>query len=211
MRIARLLVSGWFGLTAIHSLALGGGGVYDYTLPGVDGKSVSLAQYKGKITLLVNIATRGEYATQLAALQALNERYGPQGLVVLAVPSSNFADLTPGTNAEIESFCRTAYKATFPVLGKVSVRGDDQVALYRYLTEDAGTEFKGDIHWAFTKFLIGRDGTVLFRFEPGITPGDPTLVLAVEQVLSGKLPKKKAEPDKSTTRTAVVAKFSTAT
>ena len=198
MRTSRLLSLCLFGLTAIHSPAASSGGVYDYTLPGADGTSVSLAQYKGKITLLVNIATKSEYAAQLAALQALYERFSSQGLVVIAVPSTNFADLTTGSNSEIETFCRETYKVTFPVMGKTSVRGDDQAALYRYLTEDAGKDFKGDIHWAFTKFIVGKDGKVLFRFEPGVAPDDPALVLAIEQAISGKLPKKKDEADKPT-------------
>ena len=97
---------------------------------------------------------------------------------------------------------------TFPIFGKVSVRGDDQVALYKFLTEDSGKDFKGEIHWAFTKFLIGKDGKVLCRFEPGIAPDDPQLILAVEQAIAGTLPKKETPEtpprDKSTAPTAQV-------
>jgi glutathione peroxidase len=197
MRTSGLMSLCLFGLAAVHSpAASSGGGVYDYTLPGADGTAVSLAQFKGKITLLVNIGTKTEYAAQLAALEALYQRFSSQGLVVLAVPSTNFADLTTGSDAEIQAFCREKYKVTFPVVGKTSVRGDDQAALYHYLTEDAGKDFKGDVHWAFTKFVVGKDGRVLFRFEPGVAPDDPALVLAIEQAISGKLPKKKDESDK---------------
>ena len=196
MRTSRLLNLCFFSLTAIHSPAASNGGVYDYTLPGTDGSSVSLAQFKGKTTLLVNIGIKSEYAAQMAALETLYQRYSAQGLIVIAVPSTNFADLATGSSTEIESFCRKTYNVTFPVMGRTSVRGDDQAALYRYLTEDAGKDFKGDIHWAFTKFIIGKDGKVLFRFEPGVAPDDPALVLAIEQAISGKLPKKKDDSDK---------------
>ena len=161
--------------------------VYDYAVPSLDGsRSAPLSEYRGKVTLIVNIGTRSQYAGQLAGLEALQERFAKAGFTVIALPSTDFGDLTPGSGAEIEAFCRKTYNATFPVFGKISVRGDSQSALYEYLTAHALPEKKGDIHWLFTKFLVDQQGKVIERFEPGVQPDDPALVSTIEDVIAGK-------------------------
>jgi len=157
--------------------------IYDFTLPSIDGKPMPLADYKGKVILVVNVASRCGFTPQYTALESIYEKYKDQGFVILGFPANNFGGQEPGTNAEIKTFCSAKYNVTFPLYGKVSVKGDDQTPLYKYLTTSANPALTGDIKWNFTKFLVDRKGNVIQRFEPQTTPDSPEVVAAIEKSL----------------------------
>jgi len=157
--------------------------IYDFTLPSIDGKAMPLVEFKGKVMLVVNVASRCGYTPQYSALEALYEKYKDRGFVILGFPANNFGGQEPGSNEEIKTFCSTKYNVTFPLYGKVSVLGSDQTPLYRYLTRETNGSISGDIKWNFTKFLVGRDGKVIQRFEPAVKPDSPEVVNAIEKLL----------------------------
>jgi glutathione peroxidase len=158
--------------------------VYNYQLKTIDGEPTSLAKYKGKVLLVVNVASACGYTPQYSALEALYEKYKDQGLVVVGVPANNFANQESGTDAEIKTFCNRKYHVTFPMMSKVSVVGADQTPLYHYLTDKTkNPSVGGEIKWNFTKFLIARDGTPVNRFEPATKPDSPEVIVAVESEL----------------------------
>jgi len=162
----------------------GAASVYDYTLSSIDGKPTPLASFKGKVVLLVNVASRCGYTPQYTGLEALYEKYKDQGFVIVGFPANNFGAQEPGTNEEIKTFCKSKYSVTFPMMAKVSVKGDDATPLYQFLTSKAANPATdGEIKWNFTKFLVDKDGNVIARFEPKVTPEDPALVGAVEKAL----------------------------
>jgi glutathione peroxidase len=145
---------------------------------------VSLASYKGKVVLLVNVASKCGFTPQYTALEAVYEKYKDRGLVIVGIPANNFAQQEPGTNAEIKTFCSRKYNVSFPMMAKVSVKGDDQTPLYKFLTENAtDPRFAGDIKWNFTKFLFDRNGKPVARFEPATTPDSPQVTAAIEAAL----------------------------
>ncbi len=169
-------------LMAAHDPA----GPLDFTLRANDGSPYALAQHRGQVVLLVNVASRCGLTKQYAALQALYEEHAPAGLVVIGIPANDFMGQEPGTDAEIAAFCSTTYGVTFPLMAKASVKGDAIDPLYTWLT--ISSPFPGPIGWNFAKFLIGRDGTVVARFEPKVTPSDSALVAAVTQALAAPAP-----------------------
>jgi glutathione peroxidase len=160
--------------------------IYDFTLPSIDGKPMPLADFKGKVVLLVNVASRCGYTPQYSALEALYEKYKDKGFVIVGFPANNFAGQEPGTNEEIKTFCSRKYNVTFPLYSKVSVKGEDQTPLYQYLTKQIDPSVAGEIKWNFTKFLVDRDGHVVQRFEPAVTPDSKEVISAVEKQLSQK-------------------------
>jgi len=157
--------------------------VYDFTLPSIDGKPMPLSDFKGKVILVVNVASKCGYTPQYTALEALYEKYKDQGFVIVGFPANNFGAQEPGTNAEIKTFCSRTYNVKFPMYGKISVKGDDQAPLYQYLTKDTPAPISGDIKWNFTKFLVDRNGKVVQRFEPAVTPDSQEVTSAVEKLL----------------------------
>src|ERR1700683_562360 len=159
------------------------GSIYDFTLNSIDGKPMPLANFKGKVILVVNVASRCGFTPQYAALEAIYEKYKDQGFVILGFPANNFGGQEPGTNEEIKTFCQSKYSVTFPMYQKVSVKGDDQTPLYSYLTKDASPAVAGDIKWNFTKFLVDRNGNVVQRFESAVTPDSPEVIAAIEAQL----------------------------
>src|SRR6202041_130823 len=169
MRISRTGISRayFIGLVALLMSAslFAAASIYEFTLPSIDGKPLPLANFKGKVVLVVNVASRCGFTPQYTALEATYEKYKDQGFVILGFPANNFGGQEPGTNEEIQKFCTGKYNVTFPVYGKVSVKGDDQTPLYSYLTKDANPAVAGDIKWNFTKFLVDRNGNVVQRFE----------------------------------------------
>lgn len=154
-------------------------------LKDIDGKDTSLKNYSGKVLLVVNVASRCGYTKQYDGLQALQEKLGAKGFTVLGFPSNDFGGQEPGTEAEIKSFCSTTYNVTFPLFQKVKVKGADQHPLYAALTGKA-SPLPGEVKWNFGKFLIGKDGTLIKRWDSGTTPEDPELVSAVEAALAAK-------------------------
>jgi glutathione peroxidase len=159
------------------------GGVYNFTLPSIDGEPTSLANYKGKVILLVNVASRCGFTPQYSALESIYEKYKGQGFVILGFPANNFGGQEPGTNAEIKNFCSTKYSVSFPMFAKVSVKGADCTPLYQYLTQQANPALLGDIKWNFTKFLVDRNGKVVARFESPVKPDSLEVVQAIEKLL----------------------------
>lgn len=158
-------------------------GIYTFTLNSIDGKPAPLADYKGKVILVVNVASQCGYTPQYSALESIYEKYKRQGFVILGFPANNFGAQEPGTNQEIKTFCTRKYSVTFPIYSKISVKEPDQAPLYSYLTKDTGPGIQGDIKWNFTKFLVDRNGNVVQRFEPAVTPDSKEMIAAIEKQL----------------------------
>ena len=158
--------------------------IYDFTMNDIDGKRVNLADFKGKVVLVVNVASRCGFTPQYEGLQKLYLKYQQQGFVILGFPANNFGFQEPGTNAEIKSFCSAKYNVTFPIFSKISVKGDDIDPLYKYLTDKGSNpQYGGDIKWNFNKFLIDRQGNIVARFEPQVKPDSDQMVQAIEKAL----------------------------
>ena len=157
--------------------------VYDYSARTIDGREQPLSEYRGQPLLIVNVASRCGFTPQYTGLEKIYEKYKDQGFLIIGFPANNFGGQEPGTNEEIKTFCQTKYSVTFPVYGKVSVKGDDQTPLYSYLTKDANLALAGDIKWNFTKFLVDRNGKVVQRFEPPVKPDSPEVIAAIEKLL----------------------------
>jgi glutathione peroxidase len=172
IRFGFLLVVATLGLLAASS-------IYDFTLNSIDGTPRPLSTYRGKVLLVVNVASYCGYTPQYLGLEALYENYKERGLIVIGFPANNFGEQEPGTNAEIKDFCERTYHVKFPMYAKISVLGRDKAPLYQYLTAATG----GEIEWNFTKILIGRDGKILERFEPGVTPESAEVRAAIEKAL----------------------------
>lgn len=166
------------------SSAFAASSIHDFTMTTIDGQPYAMGSLKGKAVLVVNVASRCGYTPQYAGLQSLYAKYKDRGLVIVGVPANNFGGQEPGSNEEIKTFCSRNYNVTFPMLAKVSVKGADQSPLYAYLTSDsAGKNTAGEVRWNFTKFLVGKDGKPVQRFEPGVNPDSPELAMAIEKAL----------------------------
>ncbi len=161
----------------LHAAAL-----QDIPFKKMDGTDASLKDYAGKVVLVVNVASKCGLTKQYPALEALYEKYSPQGFVILGFPCNDFGGQEPGTNEEIQTFCTSVQKVTFPLFDKLHTKGPEQAPLYAALTGPEA-KFPGPVKWNFGKFLIGKDGEVIARFEPKTTPDDPTVATAIEQAL----------------------------
>jgi glutathione peroxidase len=159
--------------------------VYDFTLSSIDGQPTSMGTYKGKVLLVVNVASRCGFTPQYSALESVYEKYKDRGLVIVGVPANNFGAQEPGTNQEIKTFCTRKYNVQFPMMSKVSVKGSDTAPLYQYLTDTSvNPKTGGEIKWNFTKFLFDRNGNIVARFEPEVTPDSPQVIAAIEKTLA---------------------------
>jgi glutathione peroxidase len=156
-------------------------GVHHFTLNNIEGKPKSLADYKGKVLLMVNTASECGSTPQYKGLEALHQKYKGQGLAVLGFPANNFGAQEPGTEQEIKAFCERNYGVTFDLFAKLEAAGDQISPLYKYLTTESG--FDGPVKWNFAKFLADKDGKVIARFDTKVEPDDPELVDAVEKAL----------------------------
>jgi glutathione peroxidase len=157
----------------------------DFKLKDIDGKDLDLAQYKGKAVLMVNVASKCGLTPQYKALQAVYDKYKDKGFVVIGFPANNFNGQEPGTEAQIKEFCTGKYNVTFPMTSKISVKGDDQHSLYKFLTsKDTNGDFASDIEWNFAKFLVDRNGNVMARFSSKTTPDAPQVTEAIEKALA---------------------------
>ena len=162
----------------------GASGVYQFTLNSIDGRPAPLAHYAGKVLLLVNVASKCGYTPQYKELEQLYEKYKETGLVVIGFPANNFGGEEPGKDEEIKDFCSRTYNVTFPMYSKVSVKGDNTTPLYQFLTDTAANPTTGgEIKWNFTKFLVGRNGRVIARFEPMVKPDEAQVISAIEKAL----------------------------
>lgn len=160
-------------------------GVLNFTMKSLIGQDVALSKYQGKVILMVNVASKCGNTPQYKPLEALYEKYGSQGFVILGFPSNDFHQQEPGTDAEISAFCTKNYGVTFPMFSKVDVKGDNMSDLYKFLTTaDTDPKFPGDITWNFEKFLISRDGRIVNRFKPKTQPDSPQVVAAIEAELA---------------------------
>ena len=182
MRLVRLAAGFVLAATAAFAApADSGKSIYDFTLKSIDGQTTPLSEYKGKVVLLVNVASRCGFTPQYTALEATYEKYKSRGLVIVGIPANNFMGQEPGTDQEIKTFCSAKYNVTFPMMHKLSVKGDDQTPLYQFLTSKSDDpKFGGEIKWNFTKFLFDRNGNPVARFEPATKPDSPEVVAAIE-------------------------------
>lgn len=155
--------------------------IYDFTVTNIDGKKVPLSKYKGKVLLVVNVASKCGLTPQYEGIQAAYKKYEKEGLVVLGFPANNFMGQEPGSNEEIKTFCTTKYNVSFPMFSKISVKGDDINPLYAWLIAHSGR--MDEIEWNFAKFVIGKDGQVAARLAPGVTPSDPKFAAAIEAAI----------------------------
>jgi glutathione peroxidase len=161
--------------------------VLDFKMKDIDGKDVKLNKYKGKVLLIVNTASKCGYTPQYEGLQAIYEKYDEQGFYVLGFPANNFGEQEPGSEKEIKEFCESKYKVKFPMFAKISVKGEDQNSLYKFLTsKETNPNFAGDISWNFNKFLVNRKGEIVARFSSKDKPESEAIISAIEKELNKK-------------------------
>lgn len=166
------------GLSAMATTQPSDRTVYEFTMNSIDKKPVPLADFKGKVLLIVNVASRCGFTPQYEGLEALYKKYKDQGLVVLGFPANDFLWQEPGDEKQIKEFCQLEYGVTFPMFSKIHVKGGDIAPLYKYLTDA-----KGDVSWNFNKFLIDREGKPVELFGSKTKPDDPKLVGRIEELL----------------------------
>src|ERR1700692_850667 len=159
--------------------------VHEFTLDSINGTPTSLTNYKGKVMLIVNVASQCGYTYQYEGLQALYVKYKDRGLVVAGFPANNFGGQEPGGNAEIGAFCKSKFGVAFPMFSKISVAGKEKAPLYQFLTDKTvNPKTGGEIPWNFTKYLVDRNGKVLARFDAPVEPGSKDLTSAIEEALA---------------------------
>ena len=174
-------------LLLMSSAAFAASSVHEFTMDAINGTPTPLASFKGKVLLVVNVASQCGYTYQYEGLQALYMKYKDQGLVVAGFPANNFGAQEPGSNAEIGAFCKSKFGVTFPMFSKISVKGSDKAPLYQFLTDPkANPKTGGEIPWNFTKYLVDRDGKVLARFDAPVEPESKELTSAIEAALKTK-------------------------
>lgn len=156
--------------------------ISDITVKNIDGREEKLAEYQGKVLLIVNVASYCGYTGQYAGLEQLNQKYGDRGLRVLGFPCNDFGAQEPGTNAKIKQFCETHYGVSFDLFDKLHAKGTQQHPLYKTLT--TAVEPQGEVAWNFEKFLVDRQGEVVARFSSSVTPDAPELIEAIETELA---------------------------
>ncbi|MEY2427694.1 MAG: glutathione peroxidase [Verrucomicrobiota bacterium] len=172
-------------LLLMQIIAVGAGAIQDASFKDMEGRKTSLKAYKGKVLLVVNVASKCGLTPQYEALEAAHEKYKDKGFTVLGFPCNQFGGQEPGTNEEIKQFCSSKYHVTFPIFDKIDVNGPQRHPLYTGLA-GKDSPFPGDIKWNFGKFLIGRDGTIIQRFEPNTKPDAPEVTSAIEAALAQK-------------------------
>ena len=159
--------------------------LHDFTVRSINGTNVDLSSYKGKVVLIVNVASFCGYTKQYAPLESLYRKYKDKWLVILGFPANDFGAQEPGTDEEIKSFCSTKYDVTFPMFSKVTVKGSDKAPLFQFLTAGGGNaSLAREIDWNFEKFLVGKDGSVIARYGSRVDPLSSELTAAIEQALS---------------------------
>ena len=159
--------------------------LHDYTHKTLDGRTRALADFKGRAVLVVNVASRCGLTPQYAGLQKLQEAYGARGFDVLGFPCNQFMGQEPGSEAQIAEFCTKNYGVTFPMFAKLEVNGAGRAPLFAWLTQEkAAPDGPGDVAWNFAKFLVGKDGQLIARFNPRVAPDAPELVAAIEKALA---------------------------
>lgn len=159
-------------------------GVLDHVVKDIDGKDVDLSTFKGKAVLIVNVASKCGFTRQYAGLEKLYTERKDAGLVVIGFPANNFNGQEPGTDQEIKQFCSVTYGVTFPMMSKISVKGEDKAPLYRFLTEpETAGQYAGEITWNFNKLLVDREGKVIARFPSNVAPDSSELLAAIDKAI----------------------------
>jgi glutathione peroxidase len=159
--------------------------IYDIPVKDIDGTATNLSAYKGKVMLIVNVASNCGFTKQYTALELTYEKYAGQGFAILGFPCNQFGGQEPGSNEEIKQFCTSKFFVTFPLYDKIEVNGAGRHPLYELLA-GKDSPFPGDIGWNFTKFLIGKDGKIIKRFNSSVTPDSPEIIAAIEAALAAK-------------------------
>ena len=159
----------------------------DFTVKDIDGKEQNLANYKGKVVMIVNVASRCGFTPQYQQLEAVYKKYADRGFVILGFPANNFKGQEPGSDEQIKQFCTSKYDVTFPMMSKVSVVGEDKSPVYKFLTEKpTAGDFAGEIGWNFNKFLIDRNGNIIARYNSRTKPDDGKVTDEIEKALDAK-------------------------
>lgn len=174
-------------LLLLMSLSPKPSSIYDIKVKDIIGNKVSMSRYKGKVLLIVNVASKCMNTPQYADLQEVYEEYMDDGLVVLGFPSNNFLNQEPGSNEDINRFCTGQYGVTFPMFSKISVKGKDQHPLYKFLTQKkTNGKRNSPVSWNFQKFLVGRNGKLIRVFKPGERVKDATIKAAIRRHVKGQ-------------------------
>ena len=172
-------------LFLLQSILMGTSPIYEVPLKDIGGRDTTLAQYEGKVLLIVNVASKCGLTKQYTGLEALYQKYREQGLVVLGFPCNQFGNQEPGTNEEIQAFCSREFNVTFPMFDKIEVNGPERAPLYDLLAGE-NSPYPGKIKWNFGKFLIGKDGTIVNRFTPKTAPESDEVIAAIEAALAAE-------------------------
>lgn len=179
----KFLLALFIGMIATH-IGTTEDNIYQFTMKNIDGNEVRLSDYKDKVVLIVNVASKCGYTSQYEGLQTIYEKYKEDGLVILGFPANNFKGQEPGSDEEIKEFCTLEYGVDFPMFSKISVKGEDQSELFSYLTTFPNPDFEGEIQWNFEKFLIDKNGELQRRFRSKVEPESEVLTQAIENELS---------------------------
>lgn len=172
-------------IAALLSVTIADTSIHQFTMTDIEGHDVALSNYKGKVMLVVNVASECSFTPQYAELQQLYERYADQGLVVLGFPANDFLKQEPGTDDEIDAFCMENYDVTFPMFSKISVRGKDKHPLYAFLTdEEQNGKSNSRVRWNFQKYLLDQNGELVTYFAPRTTPLSEEVTQEIEVLLA---------------------------
>lgn len=183
MLLATLALVGCAAVTQTPIQTATPASIYDFTVSDIDGNEVKLDKFKGKVLMVVNVASKCGNTPQYATLESMYAKYKDKGFVILGFPANEFGHQEPGTNAEIKAFCSATYQVDFPMFSKIVVKGDGINPLYSWLIAHSDTPGK-DIQWNFEKFIVDRNGKVIKRIDPGTKPDEAGVVAAVEGALS---------------------------
>jgi glutathione peroxidase len=159
----------------------------DFSVKDINGHDAKLSQYRGKVVMIVNVASKCGYTPQYEQLEAIYKKYADKGFVILGFPANNFNQQEPGTDEQIQTFCKSKYGVTFPMMSKISVLGDDKAALYKFLTEQpTAGDFAGEIGWNFNKFIVDRNGNVIARYNSATKPDAKSVTEEIQAALKAK-------------------------
>ena len=159
-------------------------GPLDFVVKDINGKDSDLRQYKGKVVMIVNVASKCGFTPQYEQLEAVYKKYADRGFVILGFPANNFKGQEPGSDEQIKQFCTSKFNVTFPMMSKVSVAGDDKAPIYKFLTEKpTAGDFAGEIGWNFNKFLVDRNGNLIARYNSRTKPDDSKVTAEIEKAL----------------------------
>ena len=173
-------------LTTLALLAtLAPASLYDFKTVDIDGKPVALKKYRGKVVMVVNVASKCGNTPQYEGLEKLYKEYKPKGLVIIGFPANDFGGQEPGSEKEIKQFCTSLYAVDFPMMSKIVVKGEGQSPIYKWLIENSDRP-NDQVEWNFGKFIVGRDGKVFKRIKPQVKPEDPVVRQAIEAALAAK-------------------------